>query len=117
MITIEDQIVDDPKPLTVSSIPTIDTRDCLYDAVTKSMYAYYDILTCQHLAIQSHVTGGRVLVKMNMNLDATLRGQKMRTYVPLRLGNDNPFDRLFLFCDRESMLNAFSRYNRWAKEE
>jgi|694.fasta_scaffold52398_13 hypothetical protein len=115
MITIEGQIVDDPEPLTVASIPTIDTRDCLYDAVTKSMYGYYHILTCQHLAIQSHVTGARLLVEKSMSIDATLHEQKVRTYVPLNLGKDNPFDRLFLFLDRESMLRAFSRYNRWSR--
>jgi hypothetical protein len=117
MITIEGQIVDDPEPLTVASIPTIGTRDCLYDAVTKSMYAYYHILTCQHLAIHSHITGARLLVKKSMYIDATLHEQKVQTYIPLNLGKDNPFDRLFLFCDREGMLQAFARYNRWAKEE
>jgi hypothetical protein len=50
-----------------------------------------------------------------MNIDATLHEQKVRTYVPLNLGKDNPFDRLFLFLDRESMLRAFSRYNRWSR--
>jgi hypothetical protein len=113
MITIEGQIMDDFE--NNITIQTINTKDCLYDAVTKSLYAYHHDLVWQHLAIESHHTGARFLVKMSMSIDATLHEQKVRTYVPLNLGNGYPFDRLFLFLDRESMLRAFSRYNRWSR--
>ena len=114
MITIEGQIVDDFEPISNIAIPTINTKDCLYDAVTKSLYAHHESLMWEHLALESHNTGARFLVKKS--IDATLHEQKVRTYVPLNLGafGDNPFDRLFLFLDRESMLRAFSRYNRWS---
>jgi len=115
MITIEGQIVDDFERISNIGIPTINTKDCLYDAVTRSLYAHHENLMWQHLALESHNTGARFLVKMSMSIDATLHEQKVRTYVPLNLGKDNPFDRLFLFLDRESMLRAFSRYNRWSR--
>jgi len=117
MLTIEGKIVQEFEPLGSISIPTINTKDCLYDAVTRSLYAHHESLMWQHLALESHKTGGRFLVKMSMSIDATLHEQKVRTYIPLNLGKDNPFDRLFLFLNRESMLRAFSRYNRWSRSE
>jgi hypothetical protein len=114
MITIEGQIMDDFEPISNIGIPTINTKDCLYDAVTRSLYAHHVSLMWDHLALESHNTGARFLVKKSMSIDATLHEQKVRTYVPLNLGNGYPFDRLFLFLDRESMLRAFSRYNSWS---